>query len=259
MVSETSTIFLAIATLSAGAFWGVLGSNLVAIKYKTDWVWCFYILAIGSIITAIIEIFFLCSKLEKLDYFTMSALFLFGIGLFFFTYYKLHVKNIFKVSELESVINEWTTLADKSEIRLLGRDLDFFGNTPADMDLNGKYCHLKSLNFSKISILCEKTNDPSTKIRYGKILHELKNVELKFYDPKQADLRIRGRLQKVDGVEKLLIYSKIKKDTYQAMKTDTANIGGALYSNIWNLAWLIAETINKTEIDNFISSYLGEK
>jgi hypothetical protein len=104
----------------------------------------------------------------------------------------------------------------------------------------------------------KKKNDPSTLIRYGKILHELKNVELRFYKPEEADLQIRGRIKKVNGVEKLLMYTKIRDEKYQALETDTANIGGALYSKIWNLVWNTASTMREDEIEKLKTAYLGK-
>ena len=84
----------------------------------------------------------------------------------------------------------------------------------------------------------------------------MKNVELRFYNPNEADLRIRGRLKTFQGVEKLLIYSKIEPKKYHAIETDTANSNGALYNNIWKLAWSLASRLNskeKSELINLIA------
>jgi hypothetical protein len=156
MEADISAIFLACATLCTGAFFGVLGSNLVAIRYKSGWICFFYILSVASFLGGIIGLILYYSKMNNMDYFSIIGLIVSGIVLFIFTCNILHKKHIYKIPELESIINKWTTISDKSEIRLLGRDLNFFGDTPACMEKNGQYCHLKSLNFSKVNILCEK-------------------------------------------------------------------------------------------------------
>jgi hypothetical protein len=77
-------------------------------------------------------------------------------------------------------------------------------------------------------------------LRYGKIITEIHNVELRYYQPEKADLRVRGRIIEVNGVNKLLMYTKNKPGSYQAIETDTANSSGALYGNIWDLIWSLA-------------------
>ena len=66
-------------------------------------------------------------------------------------------------------------------------------------------------------------------------------AELRFYNPEEADLRVRGRIIKVNGVDKLLVYNKIKSGKYQAIENDTSNSNGALYNGIWELVWSLAK------------------
>lgn len=250
-----SNLLLAFTTISLGAFLGALGNKLVTHNSQTGWKWAFYVLGILSIIFSVICIIFI-KPLELIDYAYLIVLFTTGIFLIIFTYKFLDRKYIYKTSELDPIVNSFTTTADTTEIKLFGGDLNFFGNSPTDMDLNNQYNHLKSIAFKKISILCEMPVDISTKVRYGKILHDMKNVELRFYNPNEADLRIRGRLKTFQGVEKLLIYSKIEPKKYHAIETDTANSNGALYNNIWKLAWSLASRLNskeKSELINLIA------
>ena len=110
------------------------------------------------------------------------------IILFISTKFYLVKKYVFTVPELNPIVNTFTSSADKNEIKLFGGDLNFLGNSTSEIDNNVQYTLLKSLNFKKISIICEEPNDPSTRLRYGKILSEMPNTEIKFYDPEKADL-----------------------------------------------------------------------
>ncbi|MBZ0203273.1 MAG: hypothetical protein K8I03_09695 [Ignavibacteria bacterium] len=160
------------------------------------------------------------------------------------------IKYIFNIKEIDPVINSFTENSDKQEIKLFGGDLNFFGNGPGEMDLNKQYICLKSLGFNKVLILCSEPQNTTDNIRYGKILNDFKNVEIRYYDPKKADLFIRGRLKTIQGVTKLLIYTKVKKGLYRIIETDTANSNGALYNNIWELAWGLARKLSTTEISS---------
>jgi len=96
--------------------------------------------------------------------------------------------------------------------------------------------------------LCESPKGQIEQIRYGKILTDIAGAELKFYNPDIADLRVRGRIIQVDGVNKLLIYKKLKSKTYRAIETNTADSDGALYNNIWQLVWSLADSPTPDEV-----------
>ncbi len=253
---ETLTQYLlVIAGISFGAFFGSLGSKLVSIEYRTNWKWAFYIW--GSLVVVGPLIYLLVDKLDGniIDYITIILSIISGALLIVFTRIKLDKKYIYKSSELDPIINKFTSLADRSEIRLFGGDLNFFGNAPSEMDGNTQYNYLKSLDFKKTLILCEEPRNSATKIRYGKICSELKGVELRFYRPEEADLMIRGRMKTVQGVERLLIYNKMKSATYQTIETDTANSNGALYNNIWKLVWSLATKLSQSQKDEYIKLF----
>jgi len=252
--SEFLQYLLAYASIILGAFLGVLGNKLVTHNSQSGWKWAFYLPAIFAFL--IIPIYLLIvEEIGFMDYVIISILVVSSLCLFLFTKRFLDKKSIYKTSELNPIINDFTSLSDHTEIKLFGGDLNFFGNGPSEMDKNIQYNHLKSMNFKKICILCEELGDASTKIRYGKILHEMNGVVLKFYNPDKADLHIRGRMKTLQGVEKLLIYLKIESGKYQTIETDTANSNGALYNNIWKLIWSLANDLSTQQIDEYLAIF----
>ena len=254
--SEFTSVILSFGAVSLGAFLGALGNKLVTHNSQTNWKWGFYLLSIISFLIGIIYPIII-HKLVFNDYFGIFILLISSISLFVFTKKFLDRKFIYASSELDPIINNFTSNADHNEIKLFGGDLNFFGNGSSEMDRNSQYNHLKSLSFKKVAILCEFPSDIPTKIRYGKILNEAHGVELRFYNPEEADLRIRGRLKTIQGVEKLLIYTKIDSGKYQTIETDTANSNGALYNNIWKLIWSLATKLDEGQRNEYINLYNG--
>lgn len=245
------TLLYASASITAGAFIGVLGNWMVSYKSKTNWKYIFYSLSALSFLLGAFY-FFTYDSIKTIDLIGLSILIISSILLFFLTYIVLDKKTLFKTTELDPIINKFTDLSDRSEIKLFGGDLNFFGNSTTDMDKNNQYSHLKALKIRKVSILCEEPREGSTKIRYGKIMNELNGVELRYYDPDKADLSIRGRLLKNNGVVRLLIYEKIVSGIYKAIETDTANSNGALYNNIWDLTWSLAKVPTEKEKEEYV-------
>lgn len=74
-------------------------------------------------------------------------------------------------------------------------------------------------------------------------------TDLRFYKPDRADLKVRGRIIQLQGVDKLLMYSRIESGIYQAIETDTSNSNGALYNNIWQLIWSLADKPTQAQLD----------
>jgi hypothetical protein len=257
--SEIITLFLALSLCSLGVFLGTIGNKIVTVKYTTNWKWSFYIFSGLSIIGSIIFSCMFFLEIVFINFFISGVLLISGMGLFVFTYKYLDRRYIYKTTELDPIINKFTEESDKNEIKLFGGDLNFFGNAPSDLDKNSQYNFLKASNFKRTLILCEEPRDSLTKIRYGKLLHELKGVELRFYNPDTADLRIRGRMKETQGVVKLLIYSKVTNTSkYQTIETDTANSDGALYKNIWNLIWSLANKIDTSQQTEYIRLFKCE-
>ncbi len=254
------TLLLTLTSLCAGVYLGAVRGKLLII-YKKNYLHILYYIFSAFVVSSSIgiSIYYYDEIINNtLAKSLVVILFLLGVSLIFFTYKYLTKKFIYKATKLDPIVNAFTSKADKDDIMLFGGDLNFFGNSTTEIDNNSQYTHLKSLNFNKISILCYKPNVQNDKIRYGKLLSELTNVELRYYQPTRADLKVRGRIITVNGVEKLLMYNKT--DTtgyYQAIETDTANSNGALYINIWGLVWQLATRPSATEVDSFKKLYNG--
>jgi hypothetical protein len=247
-MDKNLTLLLTIGISAAiGAAFGILRSKIFASKVKTTLHYLFYIFSV--------LLFLLACYGAALSWGTSQMLiimsFVSSIGLAAATWFFLVVKDIYETKELDPKVNKFTNSADRSEIKLFGGDLNFFGNTPNDMDQNAQYIALKARGFKKVSILCEESSEPITHIRYGKILADLPGAEIRFYDPGHADLSVRGRIAQVHGVDKLLMYVKVESGKYQALETDTANSNGALYTKIWNLVWSLTKKPSRSEMDGF--------
>lgn len=255
------SILLVCASLSVGMLFGALRSKLLV--SKTDNKLHYAIYGVSIIVVLIVLFSYVLNFSEFMSPFhwyanTISLLALLSsIALALFTKKYLVHKSIYKVEELDPIINDFTSMADRSDIKLFGGDLNFFGNTPSQMDTNSQYNHLKSTRFNSVYILCEVPDDSITQIRYGKLFNEIPNLKMRYYYPQEADLRVRGRIIKVDGSSKLLMYTKHSHGKYRALETDTANSGGALYNNIWDLAWSLAKTPSDEQIKEYVGRFKG--
>jgi hypothetical protein len=241
--------------LCGGAFFGVLGSRMVAINDRTGWKWAFYSIAIVVFASGIVYAIAFRNELNTNSSIGIVLSIVFAALTIFFTKKFLDVKNVYRTVELNPIINQFTEMADKNEIKLFGGDLNFFGNSTNEIDIHPQYTKLRALQFNKVSILCEEPNNPNKMLRYGKLLVEIPNVELRFYHPEEADLRVRGRLIKVNGVDKLLMYNKMGAGRYRTIETDTANSNGALYNNIWDLVWSMAIKPEPEQVQSYIELF----
>ncbi|TAH42331.1 MAG: hypothetical protein EYC69_06075 [Bacteroidetes bacterium] len=259
--NHITAILLSGTSICLGAFLGVLRSKIFSTKSKTNLHRFFYIF---STTIFLISIFFLFNNWNELfapNWFGIVVEFLAiisSVSLFILTKKYLVVKDIFNTSELDPIINKFTESADTDQIKLFGGDLNFFGNSPPDIDLHPQYRTLRSLQFKKILILCEKPKDTSVKIRYGKILHDMPQAQIRYYEPEQADLKVRGRIIEIHRSIKLLMYTKIQSKIYQAIETDTANSNGALYNNIWELVWSLALVPDAKEMQSYKDLFLNK-
>lgn len=257
--SDFITVFIAITSISIGVFFGILGNRLVSINNKSGWKWAFYTLGILSVAVSFIIGYLNWSSITSNELVLMGFIFsiLSGILVLVSTKKILDKKQIFNSNELDPIVNDFTSKADKNEIKLFGGDLNFFGNSPQEIDVNKQYTHLRSLQFHRILILCETPNNQIQRIRYGKILSELYGSELRFYNPREADLRVRGRIIRMDGSTKLLMYNKERSKVYRAIESDTSNTNGALYNNIWDLVWQLATRPTSEDVAVFINLFQG--
>ena len=69
----------------------------------------------------------------------------------------------------------------------------------------------------KRQILCTAPISFEDKKRYGKIITDFPAVELRFYEPLSADLKVRGRIKTLNNVTMLLIYSKVPSGKYHCL------------------------------------------
>jgi hypothetical protein len=248
------TLILSIGISAAfGATLGILRSKIFASKVHNILYFFFYFLSL--VLFGFAAYTATCFWAESKIIIIVSIIA--AVALVLTTRFLLILKDTYSTNELDPIVNKWTSSADNSEIKLFGGDLSFFGQGANNMDVNAQYTYLRSLGFNHILILCEVPNDNTKRIRYGKILSDMPTAELKFYNPDKADMRVRGRIIKVQGVNKLLVYTKVQSGIYQAIETDMANSNGALYSSIWDLVWHLATPPSSEQIQNFKQLYQG--
>lgn len=251
MTADYANQFLnPLAFVTTGTVLGALLNKVFSTSDKNNLYWFFYGFSIlcgcSLLITALAT---KGSAINLAWYFTLIA----NFALILITHFYLKTKNIYKTSELDPVINHFTGKADKGFINLLCGDVNFFGASPSDMDKHAQYNYLKNAGFKAINILCFRPENNSDRIRYGKLLSDMPAVSMRYYKPTKANLYLRGRITRFHGGDKLLMYFRISPKTYQAIETDTANSHGALYKNIWDLIWDLAELPSEDELNGFIA------
>lgn len=255
---EDINYLVACTTILIGTFLGTLGSQLVSKNSKTRWIYSFYIMGVAGIIYGSIyyhNIYYYKVPLNTDEIYASFACIASGILLIIYTLTTKQTALQYTLKDLNPIVNNFTNNADHQEIKLFGGDLNFFGNIIL-MDDNIQYKALKEKNFNKVSILCEEPQNDQTRIRYGKLLSELNGIQIKFYNPDTADLKIRGRIKTIEGVTRVLMYSKTDvRDLYEALETDIANRNGVLINNIWNLVWSLARPIPELEFQQLINQY----
>jgi hypothetical protein len=274
--SHATTILWTAASVTLGVIFGSLRSKIFSSKYNTKLHYYFYGFAGLVFLMSLFFVFKFGADFfapDNWSWFGIIGLFaaaVSSVGLFLLT--KKHlifeeppvvveappVKDTYTTDELNPIVIKWTAKADKDEIKLFGGDLDFFGKTPGEMAGNSQYTNLCSMEFGKVYILCEEPNDATKKIRYGKILSDLPTAELRFYHPLKADLKVRGRIIQMNGSYRLLIYLRVDKNLYKAIETDTADSTGALYNNIWDLTWSMANQPDVSQLESYKKLFSGK-
>lgn len=246
-------LFLSLFGLTAGAFLGLVISISLIAKTK-GWLPCLlYGFSVVVFLAAIATLSFRWSDI-KINCLLLAVVLVSGlsaIGLILITKYYLDKKESFTTKELNPIVNKFTQDADNTEIKLFGGDLSFLGSTAAEMDGNVQYSDLKLKRFKSILILCESPSKQITKARYGKILLDMPGSEFRYYNPKEADLQLRGRIIRVNRATRLLMYVKVKSGVYKTVNTDTASDEGTLYDGIWTLTWSLAVRPTQEEIAEY--------
>lgn len=260
-LDDVTKILIAGSSLCLGAYLTAMRAKITSGKIKNKLHYVFYIVtglffasAVISLISYWHDLFFKKELLLNPNYFALlviTACIGSSILLFFFTKKNLVGKSQYKTSELDPIVNKFTKNADKDNIKLLAGDINFFGNSPKEMDSNPQYSCLKEEAFRVIQILCWRPKDNNEKIRYGKIINDLPQVQIKYYKPLKADLKIRGRLKTLNNVTHLLIYNKVQSGIYEALETDTANSSGAMYNHLWDLIWESADGATENELQEY--------
>ncbi|CAN5526045.1 hypothetical protein BH10BAC5_BH10BAC5_04580 [soil metagenome] len=251
-------------SLCLGSYLTALRNKISSIQIRNKMHFVFYILCVVIFVNASIAIIFYFKNVfytgDKFqpDWFAVVVIlfcFVSSVLLFNFTRKYLVGTHQYKSKDLDPIVNKFTRDADKKNIRLLAGDISFFGKYPRDIDNHSQFKCLKEQGFKEIQILCLEPTKNEEKIRYGKILHELPQIEFRYYHPAKADLLVRGRMKTLNNVTYLLIYNKIESGIYEAIETNTANLSGALYTHIWNLIWELAEIPSNTKLTEYTKLY----
>ncbi|MDX2046614.1 MAG: hypothetical protein SFU87_07490 [Chitinophagaceae bacterium] len=261
-------ILIAGASLCVGAYLTALRAKINSTKVKNNLHWAFYgvcaivfLAAVGTLIICWNELIYDPEtqkvKFKWLEIGIIIICMISSFLLFLFTKKNLAGKHHYTIAELNPIVNSFTKNADKKNIKLLAGDINFFGNSPHEMENNSQYICLRGENFKKIQILCTAPKTNEEKIRYGKILNDFPHVELKYYKPPQADLMIRGRMKTLNNVPNLLIYNKVSSGIYEAIETNMGNSDGALYNHIWELIWNMAQDPSNDQINHYKQLFRG--
>lgn len=253
-------ILTAGGSLVAGAFLTALRAQLATAKKKSWLYWIFYTLAVVVILASLIIGYSFREEIFPGNGYAIAVLLIsciFSLLLILITYRSTRIKNHYTLEQLNPVVNEFSTHAEKNNIKLLAGNLDFLGKSVSEIDQHPQFTCLKLANFREIQILCTKPVTNEDKIRYGKIVTDLPTTQLKYYRPLKADLRVRGRIKTLNNVTRLLIYSKVAPGKYQALELNTAENDGALYSHLWNLIWELADAPNGEQIAEYCRLYRG--
>lgn len=257
-LEDTLKIIMAAGSLTAGAFLTALCAHLASEKKKGWLHWAFYTLAAIVIVACVVIGYTYRSDIFFRNGYAITVLiiaFISSILLIFVTNKSTRNKNHYTLEKLNPIVNEFSTHADKSNIKLLAGNLDFFGKSVAEIDRHPQFTCLKQEGFQQIQVLCTQPITNEDKIRYGKIITDLPMVQLRYYRPLEADLKVRGRIKTLNNVTRLLIYSKVSQGKYQALEHNTAESEGALYSHLWNLIWELAEAPSAEQVTEYRRLY----
>jgi hypothetical protein len=255
-------ILLAGGSLTGGAFLTALRAKLANTKKKNWLHLSFYVISCVVLLGALLTTIFEWNEIIKPDWYAIIVILIaivFAILLIRVTNKFLTGKYQFTVAELDPVVNDFSRNADKGNIKLLAGNLDFFGKSWQQMDKHPQYMCLAEESFREIQILCTSPSSNNDKMRYGKILTDFPTVKIKYYQPANADLKVRGRIKTLNNVTHLLIYSKIVPGKYEALELDTANSNGALYSHLWELIWGTADTPTEAQLNEYKIVYSNQK
>lgn len=251
-------VLLAGSSLTAGAYLTALRAKLANTKKKNWLHLSFYITATLLLFGALIFSLTHWDKIKEPNWFAIIVLIsaiVFSVALIWVTKKFLAGKYQYTISELNPVVNAFSSNADKHNIKLLAGNLDFFGKSVGEIDQHPQFLCLKAEGFQQIQILCTKPVSNEDKLRYGKIITDLPAIQLRYYKPVEADLKVRGRIKTLNNVTRLLIYTKVSPGRYEALELNTAENDGALYTHLWNLIWELAESPTEDQLKEYRRFY----
>ncbi|OSZ81949.1 hypothetical protein CAP35_01365 [Chitinophagaceae bacterium IBVUCB1] len=253
-IQDLEKILLSSGSLTVGAYLTAVRGKINSSKIQNRLHYVFYAVCVLVALLGLYSVYAFWSQIAKLNWFFITCVILCLLAsylLFKFTFNNASKTQQYKTRDLDPIVNRFTIDADTDNIILIAGDLNFFGQTPEDMSANSQYQCLLKAGFRNIQILCFEPNTDAERRRYGKVINDFERVEIKFYSPENADLRIRGRMKTLRNVTHLLIYKKIKAGTYEALEWDTANENGALYTNLWTLLWSIARVPTEEQLQEY--------
>lgn len=251
-------IILAGGSLTAGAFLTALRSKLASSKKKNLLHVSFYLVAAFVIISVLVTSYMYKSIIFEPYWFAiivMIVALVSSFALIWVTHRFLTWKSQYSSKELDPVVNKFSVNADKDNIKFLAGNLDFLGTSAQQIDSHLQYKCLREMSFSRIQVLCKPPISNEDKMRYGKIISDFPAIELRYYNPPIADLKVRGRIKTLNNVTRLLIYNKVLHDQYEALELDTAETDGARYTHLWNLIWEIASVPTPIQLNEYRNFY----
>ncbi len=185
-LDNLSKILLAGASLCLGAYLTALRAKINSEKIKNKLHFVFYSVTAIIFLSSLITLYyywkdiFYTEKGFNPNWFiiiVIATCVVSSILLFLFTLKNLAGKHQYKTAELDPIVNKFTENADDKNIKLLAGDINLFGNHPQDMDKNSQYECLRKAPFKEIQILCIEPKTTEEKVRYGKIISDMKTVQ----------------------------------------------------------------------------------
>lgn len=246
--------------LLAGVFFGLLGNIMTSRNSNLKWIpLLFY--SLGGLI-CLYSLYLIFSNWNLPDNSKISNGFL-GIFISILyivaVYYILNQKEkLYTPFELDPFIRKFTENSKVDTLKMIAGDLNFFGDNLDEMNNNEQFKQLTKLGFNKVQILCKKPNLNSLQSiqRYGKVLFDIENVELRFYTDTVQDIKLRGRFAKYSpSVDAMSIYERINATHYRVIESNINNYDCALFIRIFKLTWANAEIPSQNDINDWVNQY----
>ncbi|WP_028523264.1 hypothetical protein [Runella limosa] len=241
-----------------GVFFGLLANTLTQRNQKfKKWTFLFYLL---GIVPVGCSIFFMKENLNNPD---NSKLWFGFIILIVCVLYQVFIylilnydDRVYSPKELDLIIRKFTENSKIDTMRMFAGDLNFFGTDIKSIKNNAQFKQLYDLEFRRIQILCRRPKNEQEEIRYGMIVKEINNIELRFYNKNIEDLKVRGRITKhAPSVDAISIYERIAAKKYRVIESDVNHFDCGLFIKIFKLVWHNADTPTPVELSKWAECY----